>query len=56
MLILLMRMDEFEQSDLEKETNDSYNTFYQSANAFIKNLSEAYFILSLVQNYDGSFQ
>ena len=24
-------MDEFEQSDLEKETNDSHNTFYRSA-------------------------
>ena len=24
-------MDEFEQSDLEKETNDSHNTFYQNA-------------------------
>ena len=22
-------MDEFEQSDLEKETHDSHNTFYQ---------------------------
>ena len=22
-------MNEFEQSDLEKETNDSHNTFYQ---------------------------
>ena len=34
-------MDEFEQSDLEEETNDYYNTFYQNAilieNAFIKN-------------------
>ena len=37
-------MDESEQSDLEKETNDSHNTFYQTAidykekeNAFIKN-------------------
>ena len=24
-------MDEFEQSDLEKETNDSHNSFYQNA-------------------------
>ena len=24
-------MDEFEQSDLEKETNDSHNTFCQNA-------------------------
>ena len=24
-------MDEFEQSDLEKETNDSHNSFYQTA-------------------------
>ena len=37
-------MDEFEQSDLEKETNGSHNTCYQNAiryeekeNAFIKN-------------------
>ena len=37
-------MDEFEQSDLEKETNDSHNTCYQNAvrykekeNAFIGN-------------------
>ena len=36
-------MDEFEQSDLEKETNDSHKIFYQNAihykereNAFIK--------------------
>ena len=37
-------MDEVEQRDLEKETNDSHNTFYQNAihhkelreNAFIK--------------------
>ena len=38
-------MDEFEQSDLEKETKDSHNTFYQNAkhykekeNAFIKRI------------------
>ena len=38
-------MDEFEQSDLEKETNGSHNSFYQSAirykekeNAFQKNI------------------
>ena len=37
-------MDEFEQSDLGKETNDSHNTCYQNSirykekeNAFIKN-------------------
>ena len=37
-------MDEFEQSDLDEETNDSHNTCYQNAirykekeNAFIKN-------------------
>ena len=24
-------MDAFEQSDLEKETNDSHNSFYQNA-------------------------
>ena len=37
-------MDEFEQSDLGKETDDSHNTFYQNAvhykekgNDFIKN-------------------
>ena len=38
-------MDEFDQSDLKKETNDSRNTFYQNAihykeneNAFMKKL------------------
>ena len=36
-------MDDFKQSDLEKETNDSHNSFYQTTilykeneNAFIK--------------------
>ena len=42
-------MDEFEQNDLEKETNDSYNTFYQNAIMMIKKMlsskiiSEVYF-------------
>ena len=45
-------MDEFEQSDLEKETNDSHNTCHQNAicykeNAFIRNVNMAYFLLSL---------
>ena len=38
-------MDEFEQMDLDDETNDSHNAFYQNEihykeneNAFIKNL------------------
>ena len=45
-------MDEFEQSDLEKETNDSNNTCYLNAtlykekNAFIKNC-QCLFPLSL---------
>ena len=48
-------MDEFEQSDLGKETNDSHNTCYQNAirfnekeNAFIKILNVVYFLLSLL--------
>ena len=28
-------MDEFEQSDLEKETNDSHNTCYQNAIRYV---------------------
>ena len=47
-------MDELEQSDLEEETNDSRNTFYQNAihyeekelNSFIKELYN--FLLSLL--------
>ena len=45
-------MDKFEQSDLEKETNDSHNTFYQNAihykereNALLKEL-QVWYILS----------
>ena len=48
-------MDEFEQSDLEKETSDSDNTFYQNAkhykekeNAFIKNHKCGIFCLVFV--------
>ena len=46
-------MDEFEQSDLEKETNDSRNTCYQNAilykeNAFIKKSKCGLFFLSLL--------
>ena len=49
-------MDEFEQSDLEKETNDFHNTFYQIAihykekeNTFMKKLlSVVYFLMSLL--------
>ena len=49
-------MDEIEQSNLEKETNDSHNTFYQNAKhykerekTFIKKIiSLAYFIWSLL--------
>ena len=50
-------MDEFEQSDLENNTNDSFNTLYQNAihykekdNAFIKNISVVYLLLSLLEN------
>ena len=42
-------MDVFEQSNSEKETNDSHNTFYQNAiyykgheNAFIRKLKVCY--------------
>ena len=45
LFILLLTADEFEKSDLEKETNDPHNTCYQNAirykekeNAFIKKL------------------
>ena len=48
-------MDEFEQNDSEKETNDSHNTCYQNAirfkekeNAFIKNCNCSLFSLVLV--------
>ena len=49
-------MDQFEQNDLEKETNDYHNTFYQNAihykereNAFIKKtVSVVYFLLSFL--------
>ena len=47
-------MNEFEQSDLEKETNDSHITCYQNAmrckekNAFIKNLLMWFFFLSFL--------
>ena len=47
-------MDEFERSDLEKQTDDSHNISYQTAihykereNAFTKKvMSVAYFLLS----------
>ena len=56
-------MDELEQSDLEKETNDSHNTCYQNAirykereNIFIKNckcgLFSVVFIIKLGGKYD----
>ena len=46
------------ESDLEKETNDSHNTFHQTAlhykegeNAFMKNImSVVYFLFSLLKN------
>ena len=50
-------MDEFEQSDLEKETSDIHNTFNQngihheereSALIHEKNLSVVYFLLPLL--------
>ena len=48
-------MDEFEQSDSEKETNAFHNTRYQNAicfiykkNASIKIVNVAYFFLSLL--------
>ena len=51
-------MDEFEQSNSEKETNASHNTCYQNAicyeekeNAFIKTCKCGLFLLSLFKNY-----
>ena len=49
-------MNAFQQSDLEKETNDFHNNYYQNAirskekeNAFIKNCQNVvYFLLSLL--------
>ena len=49
-------MDEFEQSHLQKETNDSHNTCYQNAvsskekeNAVIKKIvNVVYFLMSLL--------
>ena len=48
-------MDEFEQSDLEKETNDFHNTCYQNAirykekeNAFLRNCKYGLFSLVFV--------
>ena len=48
-------MDDLEHSDLEKEKNDSHNTFYRNKihcrereNAFIKNISVTHFFLSLL--------
>ena len=47
-------MDEFEQNNLEEETNDSHSTCYQNAvqykekNAFIKIVNVVYFVLSLL--------
>ena len=45
-------MDEFEQSDLEKETNDVHNTYYQNPirykekeNAFMRNCQYRFFFL-----------
>ena len=49
-------MEEFEQSDLDKETNDSHNTCYQNAicyqekeNAFQKNLNVVYFLVFVIK-------
>ena len=52
-------MDEFEQSDLEEETNDSHNTCYKNAirykeNAFIKNCKCGIFSLVIVIKLWGS--
>ena len=48
-------MDECEQSDLEKETNDSHNTCYENAkrnkekeNPSIKIVNVVYFLLILL--------
>ena len=53
-------MNEFEQSDLEKETSDSRNTFYQIAirykekeNAFMRNCKYGLFSLVFVINLGG---
>ena len=53
-------MDEFEQSDSEKETNDSHYTCYQNAkrykekeNAFIKNCKCGLFSLVFVIKLGG---
>ena len=49
-------MDEFEQSDLEKETNGSHNTCYQNAIRYkekenaLKIVNVVYFLLSLLYN------
>ena len=48
-------MDEFEESDFEKETNDSHNICYQNAisykeNALIKIVNVVYFLLCLLEN------
>ena len=54
-------MDEFEQSDLEKDTNNSRNTCYQNAirykekeNAIIKNCNCGLFSLVFVIKLRGS--
>ena len=53
-------MDEFEQSDLEKETNDSHNTCYQNTirykdkgNAFMINCKNGLFSLVFVIKLGG---
>ena len=53
-------MDESEQSDLEKETNDSHNTCYHNVirckekeNAFIKNCKCGLFFLVFVIKLGG---
>ena len=52
-------MDEFEQSDSKKETNDSHNTCYQTAihykekNTFIKNCKCGLFSLVFVTKLEG---
>ena len=54
-------MDEFEQSNLDKETNDPHNTYYQNAihckekeDAFIKNCKCGLFTLAFVIKLEGS--
>ena len=39
-------MNEFEQSNLEKETNDSNNIFYQNALHYKENENDLFFFLS----------